>query len=231
MKDETIERIESRKKYFNDMVVQFNHGGGMEHLFSFLKNFELKDFNIRDFPNTAIKDDHKMAALTSKIEGFLIEKLASGELYENQDCWGFVKRTDFYKDYCAYIKLHNPNYPDPLSANIFGKELRQILPDCVKITSARVKVKDRDGFKYEIANAYSFAPIEKCRKVFCDSINVNISWEDPVKEQVSEILTTDGDIDFKDEASSDELLSVEEGKNKKFSFYENLSKEFPDSCF
>ena len=46
-KDESKEKMESRKQYFEDMVNQFNHEGGMEHFYSFLKFLDLSEFDIR----------------------------------------------------------------------------------------------------------------------------------------------------------------------------------------
>ena len=165
-----------------------------------------------------------------QIEGFLIEKLATGILYENQNVWGCVKRTDFYDDYCAYIKLHNPKYADPLPENIFGKELKRLLPDCVKITTGNIRVTDRDGTNYEKTNVYGFAPIEKCRRVLCDSINVGIKWEEPVKEQGIGILSTDGEYDFKKDVGSDDKqehkLSSSNGEEHNKFFNDDIKKMF-----
>jgi len=193
-KDETLERSAARKQYFDAMVKQFNHEGGMEHFYSFLKGYDLSNFDLSVYPNTDIKDEHKMKALEPKLEGFLISKLMTTILYEDQERWGVVKRSDLYDDYCRYIKLHNPGWAEPLPDNMFGKELRRLLPGCVRVSTGTVRYKLNGDYKYERASVYSFDPILRCRNVLEKTINININWDD-IEECECEILPLEKDDD------------------------------------
>ena len=183
--DETPEKKIQRKCYFDNMVKQFNEDGGLEHFYSFLMHFDLSDFDLKNFPDTDIKDEHKQKSIEKDVRGFLFNCLDMGMLYDHQDKWQFVSRNGFYESYCEYIKRHNPGWAEPLGTREFGKELRRLLPGCVNISTANIRVKDRDGYKYETDNVYRFDKLEACRKAFSKAVNININWSEPVDCRLS----------------------------------------------
>ncbi len=184
--DETLETKELRRNYFNDLVKQFNEEGGMEHFFAFLKAFDLKDFDMSNYPDTDIKDEHMLKEMESRLEGFLINKLQMEILYEDQDEWGLVRRSNFYEDYKSYIRMNPSGGWSLLPDNVFGREMRNLLPGCIKLTTGMIRVKDKEGYRYERANCYKFESVNKCRQILMKSINIKIDWNEPIEQDNSD---------------------------------------------
>lgn len=162
--------------YFEKLNIQMRNGG-WEALMYFLQNYNLKEFNIHNFPKTDALFEQKIAR-SSDIEKFWYERLCSGSQLPSGDEWyGTVATVDLQT---AFKKRFPGSYQQdkPLQTAL-GQYLKDLYGDKLKKTTAMVSARDEyQNVASKKTKCYNFPPLTECRGMFAEKFGQTIEWDD-----------------------------------------------------
>lgn len=155
--------------YFTAVDKQMENGG-REALLHYLKNYDLKNVDLRKFPQTDALMEQKMYSMTP-VQKFWYQVLVDGLFVIDEGfAWntGVIQTSKLYKAYLDFAD--NINIKHRASDTEFGIQLKKMLPEN-KITTER---KTLTGTVRK--NHYVFPSLKECRKAFNKFFNYEINW-------------------------------------------------------
>lgn len=152
--------------YFEAILREMDNGG-REALLHYLKNYDISNLNLRQFPQTAALMEQKLYSM-SPVHKFIFEKLESGALSNSVNGWDEVPTKDLYSQLITFcIHIGERYKPSPSE---FGVQLKKLFPG---VTTAKGR---QNRYGSARPNVYRFPSLDECRKVFEKFINYQVEW-------------------------------------------------------
>lgn len=153
--------------YFAAIQKELNDGG-REALLHYLLNLDIRNRNLRQFPQTHALLEQKIYSMTP-IQKFWFGKLSSGSLGNAVSGWeDEIPTRDLYQqflDFAGSIGVrHKP------SDSEFGTQIRKLAPD---ISTGKGRTSRYGSIR---PNVYKVPSLEECRVVFEEFINYKVEW-------------------------------------------------------
>lgn len=149
-----VDVSEARKQdseYFEAIVKEIKNGGDSA-LLHFLQNYDIKNFQVRNVPQTKALMDQKMLSMPVEDEWWY-RKLFEGKVMRKHPSWlALVPREELYNDYLNYMDSIHVNRR--CNETNFGRFLARVCPG-IEIVQRRMEVQSElDGY----AGASQHAP-------------------------------------------------------------------------
>lgn len=196
-----------RIEYFNKIRHERDNGGP-EALLYYLLTYNLRDFRLREVPETLALADQKLAGLRGPVKWWS-ELLFAGDLdFDAYDIRGPVKgfgnwitspvvaSTEAVFDaYNAWHKKHR--FQGEIASNaLISRLLKELVPN---IKSAQIRNESRDRQRF-----YIFPPIAECRRSFEQYTNSVFPWNyNDIEELPIQYEKKEDDFDNLDEMEED----------------------------
>lgn len=155
------------KKYFAAIQKQINEGG-REALLHHLLNHNIKDFEVRDVPNTEALKDQKLLSMGHE-EAWWYEKLQDGRILRDDEAWEReIQKAELQDDYIFYMQ--RVGVMRKSSPTVLGKFLGRVCPGGMPKSYqkvARVKQTGSHGEEYTVSRRvyfYEIPELGKCRE-------------------------------------------------------------------
>ena len=186
---EVGDRAKQNKQFFGDMLKQINEGG-LEALLFHLQNIDLKDFQVRDVPQTDALQEQKLLSMSID-EEWWYRKLQNGRLLDNDAEWTVeVPCDNLISDFTAYAEKWKFNRRGNETA--LGRFLSRVCPH-VERTQKRVTVEkydEREGRSFNVKKRiyfYNFDSLERCKETW-ESIYGKVVWDTDIggEEKIEE---------------------------------------------
>ena len=155
--------------------------GGCEALLHFLKNRDISDVQIRDFPKTSALMDQKIQSMDA-IEKWYLDVLQRGYFELPIEDWGKPIETETVQESLSK-STSMTNQKSHVNQTQLGQKLTKWASGLKKD-----RITKCGGRPY----VYVFPPLEDCRKQFCKNTGLEIDWgtEDSASQTPSELLGT-----------------------------------------
>ena len=157
---------DSRKEdhaYFAELD-EWRNNGGISSLLYYLKNYDLKDTNLRTAPRNDALLDTKLASLPP-IDKWLLDRLMAGEPVPGRQWRESIPRSEMHADYVTETGFLR----DRALETEFGTRLKFLVPN---LRSKRLTVGKKRAW------GYLFPPLEECRKAFEKMLGQPVKWLD-----------------------------------------------------
>lgn len=162
------ERYKGDHKYFKALADE-TYNGGLEAMLYYLKNLDIRGFNVRAVPETDGLTDQKIQSLDSVMVWWL-QKLRDGELLPGYK-WGTVSCKSLYDDYVSAVQKIGGGVRRA-NDTAFGMQLRKALPD-----GWPKKTRQSSQNEPRRTNHYSFPSLKDCRKAFKKYLGIDsLDW-------------------------------------------------------
>lgn len=114
------------KRYFKDLWAQMN-AGGLESLLHYLMTLDIKDFEVRDVPQTDALQEQKLLSLGPE-EQWWLERLTDGRTTRAAHDWQReVQKDHLQRDYLKYAE--DQRFMRRASPTVLGRFLGRLLPE------------------------------------------------------------------------------------------------------
>lgn len=162
-----LEPSDNRKndyKFFKSLEEE-KQNGGKEALMSTLLQYDLEDFEVRDFPNTPARQFQKFESL-EPFEAWWIELLSMDEPEINgillkQDEENSIQRRDMREEFDSYSKNINFKHRS-WSPQKFGRHMHRLLPDVAEVRPLNQE------------RHYRFPSLQQCRLHVFEKFGIEI---------------------------------------------------------
>jgi hypothetical protein len=165
--------------YFKRIRKSMNEGG-REALLHFLMTLDLKDYEVRNVPQTEALRDQKLLSLNNE-EQWWLERLMDGRVTSRSSGWMHSIQKEFLQtDYLAYAERQR--FLRRTSPTALGRFLARILPGKYPISVQRmtdVERQDGNGHVHttrERVYWYDMPSLEECRKAWDDRFGGTFGW-------------------------------------------------------
>lgn len=165
------------KKFFGRMVEQMEDGG-YEALLFYLQNIDLRDFQVRDVPQTEALQEQKLLSMSID-EEWWYRKLQNGRILDSDPEWrGVIPCDSVISDFTAYAEKWK--FSRRGNETALGKFLARIAPH-IERSQRRGMVDDYDNDGRPMRKAkrvyfYDFGSLEQCREAW-EKIHGKTNWE------------------------------------------------------
>ena len=131
--------------------------GGTEALLNVLQQFDLTDFEVRDFPDTPARQEQKLLSMQPLEEWWhSVLNNADTLIHDrvlNIDEINIVQKSHLLENFNQHAKDHNYKHR-PWTAQRFGKQIKKLLP---KLETSRSSGQPRE---------FKFPSLRECQKDF-----------------------------------------------------------------
>lgn len=165
------------KKFFGDIINQMNNGG-LQALLFHLQNVDIKDFQVRNVPQTDALQEQKLLSMSID-EEWWYRKLLNGRLIESDDEWIQKIPCDrVVTDFTAYAEKWKFNRRGNETA--LGRFLNRVCPHIIR-KQERMIVEQYDesqGYAQQVRKrvyVYDFGTLEQCRQAW-ETIHGIVEW-------------------------------------------------------
>jgi 5S rRNA maturation endonuclease (ribonuclease M5) len=162
------------KVWFERIIEQMNNGGKEAMLYALLKEWDVSNFDPRDFPRTEALADQIIASMDS-VQKFWFTALQDGEITIRNDtfsrCYEFgewVVTKDLHKAYETFCKGIKERHP--VISKVLIKNLKKLCPD-MRHSKRTVEGKGRK-------EGYTFPDLARCRELLDEAIGFGLRWDD-----------------------------------------------------
>lgn len=169
--------------YFEVLANQMEKGGGREALLYYLKNVDLKNWNVRTVPQTEALARQKVWTL-DPMQEWWYTKLDTGAIMPDVPYWsGEVEVSDLVADYIEYTKAFNVARRG--NATKLGRFLTTICP-VIERTQITRMIEERIEGRLEVKKlrpyVYKFPVLELCRHYWEEKMG-NAFWSVTPEEE------------------------------------------------
>ncbi|MFZ4859608.1 MAG: primase-helicase family protein [Desulfuromonadaceae bacterium] len=182
-------------KYFADLIHETDNGGLGAMLYD-LQNWDISDFNVRDFPKTAGLLEQKLQTM-EPMQVWWYQKLQDGVIVSGYP-WKSVPSEQAHGNYCETTNKISSQLRKA-SETTFGINLRKLVPEGWPKNKLQ---KPAYGFLHKRVNHYELPPLKVCRKHFeslneryelsiCKSGDKTVGFISKVKDTELELWKTD----------------------------------------
>jgi Family of unknown function (DUF5906) len=164
-------------EYFAAIEHEWDYGG-KEAMLHYLKNFDLKQVNLREIPRTAGLLEQIMATATPE-QSWWHDTLVNGTLPFGVSEQNTCPKRSLYRRYIRHAQLRGVNRRQiEVTIGMFLKKC--VGPELQSDKKCDYDVLNRYGQKLkERGYLYSFPPLKVCRERFAKAIGQEVSWNEP----------------------------------------------------
>jgi phage/plasmid-associated DNA primase len=158
------------KAYFGAIYKQMENGGYAAMLHDLL-DLDLRDFDIRDVPDTEGLREQKILSM-DPITAWWFQKLKDGSLPSEDGEWGITEKNAIYEDYAETIGKAGVIYKGMQTS--LGMKLKKLLPGPYP-KSKKKQVEEKEDYNAdrdliiktgERIPHWQFPPLKECREFF-----------------------------------------------------------------
>lgn len=163
------------REYFNTLHKLMDEGG-RENLLHFFLTLDLKDFEVRNVPQTDGLREQKLLTLSPEQEWWY-QKLENGILTKHHKAWTApIFKDDLLNDYLVYTQKIGVQRRS--TATAFGRFLKTVCPEGYPRSSQKMKqyTNDQGVRMVDREYAYEFPSIDECRGYWDKKFNGPYPW-------------------------------------------------------
>lgn len=154
--------------------------GGYEHLLHFLMTYDLREFEVRNVPQTEMLQDQKILSMDPVVQ-WMFEKVWEGRMLKQDQEWPErVLKDSLYDDYVREMKAQGRNFT--LSRTGLNRFLHRAFPDnswLCRQETVDVPWTNEHGFEVLLkkrAYVCRFPPLETVRKFWDENFGGPFHW-------------------------------------------------------